>query len=40
MLESGSAYGYRKVSNNLRWLGEQCGINRVQRVMLPTGIQS
>jgi hypothetical protein len=29
-LESGSVYGYRKVSGDLRELGEQCGINRVQ----------
>jgi putative transposase len=27
-LESGAVYGYRKVSDDLRDLGEQCGINR------------
>jgi putative transposase len=33
-------YGYRKVSNDLRELGEQCGINRVHRLMRLAGIRS
>jgi len=32
-LESGSIYGYRKVWQDLRELGEECGINRVYRLM-------
>lgn len=28
-LESGAVYGYRKVSGDLRELGERCGIHRV-----------
>ena len=36
-LESGSVYGYRKVSDDLRELGEQCGVNRVHRLMSPLG---
>jgi putative transposase len=39
-LESDSVYGYRKVSNDLRELGEQCGINRVHRLMRSAGIRS
>lgn len=39
-LESGSVYGYRKVSDDLRELGEQCGINRVHRLMRSAGIRS
>ena len=33
-------YGYRKVSDDLRELGEQCGINRVHRLMRSAGIRS
>ena len=33
-------YGYRKVSVDLRELGEQCGINRVHRLMRLAGIRS
>ncbi|GGY76974.1 hypothetical protein GCM10007388_07180 [Pseudoduganella plicata] len=33
-------YGYRKVSDDLRELGEQCGINRVHRLMRSAGIGS
>jgi putative transposase len=33
-------YGYRKVSDDLRELGEQCGINRVHRLMRLAGIRS
>lgn len=32
-LESGSVYGYRKVWQDLRELGEVCGVNRVHRLM-------
>ncbi len=32
-LESGSIYGYRKVWQDLRELGEVCGINRIHRLM-------
>lgn len=39
-LESGAVYGYRKVSNDLRDLGEQCGINRVYRIMRVAGLRS
>jgi putative transposase len=39
-LESGSVYGYRKVSDDLRELGEQCGINRLHRLMRLAGIRS
>ena len=33
-LESGSVYGYRKVSDDLRELGEQRGINRAHRLFV------
>jgi len=39
-LESGAVYGYRKVSDDLRDLGEQCGINRVHRIMRAAGLHS
>jgi putative transposase len=39
-LESGSVYGYRKVSDDLRDLGEHCGINRVYRIMRAAGLRS
>jgi putative transposase len=39
-LESGNVYGYRKVSDDLRGFGEQCGINRVHRLMRLAGIRS
>lgn len=38
--ESGSVCGYRKVSDDLRELGEQCGTNRVHRPMRSAGIRS
>ena len=37
-LESGAVYGYRKVSDDLRDLGEQCGINRGHRIMHAAGL--
>jgi putative transposase len=39
-LESGSVYGYRKVSDDLRELGEKCDINPVHRLMRSAGIRS
>ncbi|UGQ46083.1 IS3 family transposase [Massilia endophytica] len=39
-LESGAVYGYRKVYDDLQELGEQCGINRVHRLMRSEGIRS
>ena len=33
-------YGYRKVSDDLRDLGEQCGINRVHQIMRAAGLHS
>ena len=39
-LESGALYGYRKVSDDLRDLGERCGINRVFRIMHSAGLRS
>lgn len=39
-LESGAVYGYRKISDDLRDLGEQCGINRVHRIMRAAGLRS
>lgn len=32
-LESGSVFGYRKVWQDLRQLGETCGVNRIHRLM-------
>lgn len=39
-LESGSVYGYPKISDDLRELGEQCGINQVDRLMQSAGMRS
>ena len=39
-LESGSIYGYRKVWQDLRELGEGCGINRVHRLMRQEHLRS
>ncbi len=39
-LESGAVYGYRKVNDDLRELGETCGVNRVHRLMRSAGIRS
>jgi len=38
--ESGAVYGYRKVHDDLRECGEQCGPNRVHRIMRIAGIRS
>lgn len=39
-LESGRVYGYRKICNDLRDLGERCGKHRVARLMLQAGWKS
>lgn len=39
-LESGCVYGYRKVYDDLRELGEPCGRNRVGRLMHQHGLRS
>lgn len=39
-LESGSVYGYRKVHDDLRELGETCGRNRVYRLMRLAALRS
>ena len=39
-LESGCVYGYRKIHDDLRDLGETCGRNRVARVMKQAGIKT
>lgn len=39
-LESGGVYGYRKVYDDLRELGEPCGRNRVARLMCREGLRS
>jgi putative transposase len=39
-LESGAVYGNRKILDDLRELGEWCGINRIHRLMRCEGIRS
>ena len=39
-LESGGVYGYRKVHDDMRELGERCGHNRVARLMRVEGLRS
>lgn len=39
-LESGCVYGYRKIHADLRDLGEDCGVNRVHRLMRQAGIKA
>ena len=39
-LESGCVYGYRKVHDDLRELGERCGKHRVYRLMRQDGLQA
>ena len=39
-LESGGVYGYRKIHDDLRELGETCGRNRVGRLMQAEGGRS
>ena len=36
-IESGGVYGYRKIHQDLCELGEQCGKNRVARLMKQAG---
>ncbi|HBS6780416.1 TPA: IS3 family transposase, partial [Klebsiella pneumoniae] len=39
-LESGGVYGYRKIHLDLRDSGQQCGVNRVWRLMKRAGIKA
>jgi putative transposase len=39
-LESGGVYGYRKVTDDLRDVGERCGKHRVYRLMKQEGLRS
>jgi putative transposase len=39
-LESGTVYGYRKITMDLRELGESCGKHRVARLMRVDGLRS
>jgi putative transposase len=39
-LESGAVYGYRKIYKDMLAMGEQCGKNRVYRIMREADIQS
>lgn len=39
-LESGEVYGYRKITEDLRDLGERCGKHRVYRLMRVEGLRS
>ncbi|SCW93155.1 putative transposase [Klebsiella quasipneumoniae] len=39
-LESGCVYGYRKIHLDLRDSGQQCGVNRVWRLMNRAGIKA
>jgi putative transposase len=39
-LESGCIYGYRKIHDDLRELGETCGPNRVARLMKQDGLKA
>ena len=38
--ESGCVYGYRKIHLDLRYTGQQCGVNRVWRLMKRAGIKA
>ena len=39
-LESGGVYGYRKITHDLRDLGERCGKHRVYRLMRREGLRA
>ena len=39
-LESGCVYGYRKITDDLKELGEDCGKNRIYRLLHSEGIKS
>lgn len=39
-LESGSIYGYRRIHQDLKCLGEVCGHNRVAKIMRKAGLSS
>jgi putative transposase len=39
-LESGAAYGYRKITPNRREIGESCGKHRVYQLMRAEGLRA
>lgn len=39
-LESGGVYGYRKIADDMRDIGESCGKHRVYRLMANAGLRS
>lgn len=39
-LESGCVYGYRRIHDDLRDLGERCGKHRVQRLLRLAGLKA
>ena len=39
-LESGGVYGYRKITHDLRDLGERCGKHRIYRLMRQEGLRA
>lgn len=39
-LESGAVYGYRKIAQDMRELGEDCGKHRVYRLMRSEGLRA
>ena len=39
-LESGGVYGYRKITQDLRDIGERCGKHRIYRLMKQEGLRS
>ncbi len=39
-LESGGVYGYRKITDDLKDIGERCGKHRVYRLMRTEGLRS
>ena len=39
-LESGGVYGYRKITHDLRDLGERCGKHRIYRLMKQEGLRA
>jgi putative transposase len=38
-LESGGVYGYRKITDDLKYIGERCGKHRVYRLMRTEGLR-
>ena len=39
-IQSGTVYGYRKISDDLQDMGERCGEQRVRRLMKANGLRS